>query len=306
MPTYRAGTVVEIKAYPVTDVSLHVFVNDEQIPMSHFDSDYWGYEFVMPEENVTIHLTYDRFYGRDEFGFDELYGYMMYLKHHENDINKICIKTYNLDEKYSFVENRYSSNKTDIENFKDIFNQRLIKIENDATIDTSYRKSYSFYYEDYEFGELYFYDQYYHWNDFSSYQLFRFLDSNYVLPTIEDPDFITYSFIYDGRSGDVKKYGDPAFSIRYYSSDSVEFVPYEGEEIHIDPTFYLDSRYGKINLLTPTIFELNGEYYEIVSNTAYWAYNYCNLGDQITNNKTINTDTLFVEFNRFFKQPFVK
>lgn len=45
---YKAGTVVEIKAYPVTDVTLLVFVNDEQIPMTHFDSDYWGYKFTMP------------------------------------------------------------------------------------------------------------------------------------------------------------------------------------------------------------------------------------------------------------------
>ena len=102
-------------------------------------------------------------------------------------------------------------------------------------------------------------------------------DENYLLPTIENPDFVTYSFRYDGYSSDVKSYDDEGFAIRYFQISSVEFVPYEGESIDTASPFYLDSRYGKINLISPTVFELNGEYYEIVSNAQYWAYTYCRL-----------------------------
>ena len=94
MPIYQAGTVVKIKVFPVTDISLHVFVNGKEIPMSHYDSDYWGFEFVMPEEDITIHLTYDQFYGKDEYEFDELcYG----LERLENEITKVSIRTTNYD-----------------------------------------------------------------------------------------------------------------------------------------------------------------------------------------------------------------
>ena len=113
---YPAGTVVEIKAYPVTDVSLRVFVNGEEIPMSHYDSDYWGFEFVMPEENVTIHLTYDQFYGKDEYTFKDLYP-LYFLT---SNVDKVSIRTTNFSEKYSLIETRYSIKQKDIDNFKAI------------------------------------------------------------------------------------------------------------------------------------------------------------------------------------------
>lgn len=274
---YQAGTIVEIKAHPVTDISLRVFVNDEEIPMSHFDSDYWGFEFVMPEENVTIHLTYDNFYGKEEYVFDDLCS----LKFLTNEITKVSIRTTNYSEKYSFIETKYSFKQEDIDNFKAIVDQKLIKADNNAASDAIYGNEYSFYYDSESHGEisetLEFNDEFFTWNDFSSWQAFKFEDENYVLPTIENPDFVTYSFKYDGRSSDVKKYDDESFSIQYFKIASVEFIPYEGESLGTDSRFYLDSGYGKINLLSPTVFELNGEYYEIISGMEDWAYYYCRL-----------------------------
>lgn len=275
-PFYKAGTVVEIKAHPVTDVSLHVFVNDEQIPMSHFDSDYWGFEFVMPEENVTIHLTYDGFYGKDEYKFSDLH-HQVFMK---NEVVKVSVKTINYKEKYSFIETRYSSLQTDIDNFKAIVDQGLIKIDNSIASNATYGKEYSFCYNtdsDEVCETLKFNDEFFVWNDFSSWRAFKFEDESYVLPTINNPDLITYSFKYDGLSSDVKRYDDESFSIDFFEIGAVEFIPYDGEPIETNSPFYLDSGYGKINLLSPTLFELNGEYYEIVFGTDYWAYNYCKL-----------------------------
>lgn len=274
---YQAGTVIEIKANPVTDISLHVFVNGEEIPMSHFDSDYWGFEFIMPEENITIHLTYDRFYGKDDYEFNDLHslGFM------DNEVIKVSVKTTNYAEKYSFIETRYSAHQSDIDNFKAIVEQKLIKADNRVASNAIYGNQYSFYYNTQSHGEiidvLKFNDTFFTWNDFSSWQAFQFANENYVLPTIENPDLITYSFKYDGLSSDIKRYDDESFAINFFHIGAVEFIPYEGERIEINSPFYLDSGYGKINLLNSTIFELNGEYYEIIFGADDWAYSYCTL-----------------------------
>lgn len=274
---YQAGTVVEIKAHPVTDISLRVFVNDKEISMSHFDSDYWGFEFVMPEENVTIHLTYDNFYGNEEYTFEDLCS----LEFLTNEITKVSVRVKNYSEKYSLIETRYTFKQEDIENFKAIVGQKLIKADNNVASNAIYGSEYTFYYDS-SFREemtetLNFNDEFFTWNDFSSWQAFEFEDRNYVLPTIENPDLITYSFKYDYLSSDIKSYDDESFLIRYYKIRSVEFVPYEGDHLDVDPKYYLDSGYGKINLLSQTVFELNGEYYEIISGIEDWAYNYCRL-----------------------------
>ena len=275
MPFYQSGTVVEIKAHPVTDVSLRVFVNGNEIPMSHYDSDYWGFEFVMPEENVTIHLTYDQFYGKDNYEFNDLHslGFM------RNEVLKVSVKTTNYQEKYNFIETRYSSRQSDIDIFKAITQENLMKADNSIASNAIYGYEYAFFYNTESQGEridvLEFNDSFFTWNDFSSWQAFKFEDENYVLPTIEDPDLITYSFKYDGRSSDIKRHDDESFSIDYFSIGSVEFIPYEGEPIEANSPYYLDSGYGKINLLNSTVFELNGEYYEIISGAENWAYKHC-------------------------------
>ena len=276
---YKAGTVVEIKAYPVTDVTLHVFVNDEQIPMTHFDSDYWGYKFTMPAQDIVIHLTYDSFYGRDEYTFDEVWN----TRFLNNEISKVAVKTFDYTKDYSFVVTKYSYKLEDIIRFKEIVNQKLLKVNEEDIVRTNLRHEIMFFVDDEHHGEfaevLNFNDDLFVWNDFASWQAFRFADEAYILPAIENPDFITYSFIYDGLSSDVKSYDDESFTERFFNISNIEFIPYEGDTFDSNSTFYLDSRYGKINLLSSTIFELNGIYYEIVSGSEYWAYDYCRLGE---------------------------
>ena len=199
-----------------------------------------------------------------------------------SNVDKVSIRTTNFSEKYSLIETRYSIKQEDIDNFKAIVEQKLIKANNSEASAATCGKEYSFYYNVESQGarmdDLTFQDAFLAWNDFSSWQAFSFEDESYVLPTIENPDLVTYSFKYDGRSSDVRKSDDSSFSIQYYQIGSVEFIPYEGEMLETDSNYYLDSGYGKINLLSPTVFELNGEYYEIISGMEYWAYNYCRLG----------------------------
>ena len=51
----QAGELVEIRTNGILlDADIHVYVDGQEIGKSHYDSDYWGYSFVMPEEDVLI------------------------------------------------------------------------------------------------------------------------------------------------------------------------------------------------------------------------------------------------------------
>ena len=60
----------------------------------------------------------------------------------------------------------------------------------------------------------------------------------------------------------------------YTSLESIEFIPYtgSGDEL-LNIGYFLDTEYGRIDLLSPTVFGFDGKYYEIVKNANYWAYN---------------------------------
>jgi hypothetical protein len=70
---YKPGKKWEIKTDVIDDAGIYVYVNNERVPRSHYDSDYWGFEFTMPEEDVVLVITMDQFYGKTEYTFDELF-----------------------------------------------------------------------------------------------------------------------------------------------------------------------------------------------------------------------------------------
>ena len=59
----RAGDEVEIKTEVLIDADIHVYVDGQEIGKTHYDSDYWGYSFIMPDKDV---LVTARFYTKDE------------------------------------------------------------------------------------------------------------------------------------------------------------------------------------------------------------------------------------------------
>ena len=58
-----AGDTVELRTAILYDADLHVYVDGQEIGKTHYDSDYWGYSFLMPERNV---LVTAKFYTKDE------------------------------------------------------------------------------------------------------------------------------------------------------------------------------------------------------------------------------------------------
>lgn len=52
----KSGEEIEIKTSVIYDADLLVTVNGAAIERSHYDSDYWGFKFIMPNENVVVNI----------------------------------------------------------------------------------------------------------------------------------------------------------------------------------------------------------------------------------------------------------
>ncbi|MBQ7647154.1 MAG: hypothetical protein IJS94_07790, partial [Clostridia bacterium] len=59
----KSGDTVELKTEILIDADIHVYVDEKEIDKSHYDSDYWGYSFIMPDKDVKVTA---RFYTKDE------------------------------------------------------------------------------------------------------------------------------------------------------------------------------------------------------------------------------------------------
>lgn len=52
----KEGDAVEIRTEILYDADIRVFVDGEEIPQTHYDSDYWAYSFTMPGHAVTVRI----------------------------------------------------------------------------------------------------------------------------------------------------------------------------------------------------------------------------------------------------------
>lgn len=289
LPFYRAGSEVVIRTHKIFDGGLYVFVNGDEVRQEQDGSDHWVYRFTMPDEDVTVHITSDPFWGRENYTFDEL---LYWVKNLEEGIggvpvNGVALTVNNYSEEASFIEKRYSEKQEDIEKIKAITNQPLVKVDHSDVGETDIFLTYTFFCKDNPYmgdqvGDLEFDNGFfsYFYNLTSYAQPFRFEDPDYALPIIEDPDYVTYSFRREPRNIYIKKYSDDSFSERYDDLTCVEFVPYEGEPIDAVAEYYLDTSHGRIDLLTPTVFEIDGRLYEIVFGEKSWAYSSCISGGE--------------------------
>ena len=62
-PKAKPGDTVELRTEVLVDADIHVYVDGKEIRKTHYDSDYWGYSFDMPEKDVEVTA---RFYMKDE------------------------------------------------------------------------------------------------------------------------------------------------------------------------------------------------------------------------------------------------
>lgn len=266
---YEANTEVIFKTFVVTDISLNAFLNGDKLYV--YDFDYENncncWKFTMPETDATLHLTFDQFYGKDEYTFSELNYQVRFL----TDIDKVSI--YTKKDKPDFCEIEYSVDENDINNLLMIFDQKLIKCDNTYINDGDLHRAIGFYKGDSLILEVDFINEMYFWYDFSTSKLFKFKDEEFVIPSLNNVSLKTYKFEYDGLSSDIKLVSDDSFVKRFYDIALIQFVRFIGKMDQADNAlYYVDSRYGKIYLIGEKYFKLNDVYYEIVSGSDYWAY----------------------------------
>ena len=290
LPFYRAGSEVVIRTHKIFDGGLYVFVNGDEVRQEQDGSDHWVYRFTMPDEDVTVHISHNPYDGRDEYEFGELVYWARFIDEGllSEPISRISLTVNDINDASAFIEHRYSSMQTDIDALSVMLDQRLVAVR--ENVDTGVYRTYTVYCGEDEqkpyagdfYSEIHFNDEYvsHYYNETSFPQLFRFEDAGYTLPEIDKPDIVTYSFKRQQGIDYVKKYSDDSFSERYDDLTYVEFVPYEGEPIDAVAEYYLDTSHGRIDLLTPTVFEIDGRLYEIVFGEKSWAYSSCITGGE--------------------------
>ena len=267
---YKAGETVDIELYKMDDAFTYAYLDGKKLGAREAENGkHWLYSFVMPEHDVTLHLTGDEFYGQDEIDFRRVFFISILDR-----VESVSITRTQVGSKDSFVEHIYSTKAEDIAAFKAMTEEKLVKLDDYSFPTPHLKEAYTFSSDDYSDDMILrdghptkSYDQ-------GPTYIFAFKNEAYTAPTIENPDLVTYSFAYNGNEFTLKKHGDDSFSMQYGAFDMPEFVPYDEAPTDITPEYYLDGDYGRINLLSPTLFELGGRYYEIVKNAEEWVYNY--------------------------------
>lgn len=260
---YKPGQKWEIKTDVITDVGIYIYANNKPVPKSHYDSDYWGFEFTMPEEDVELVITMDQFYGKTNYTFDSLFYQTRNLK--IENVDAIWESSYNSNSKMKTILK--STDKEDIKNILSILNESLI-IVRDETIDLNSSEfiEYSFIQEDNNSFELIIINGYVFWNDFSSSEIFRFERNDWTLPRVENESEIFYKFT-NSRSS-YSYYSNDETNIelgRYNSLDLIEFqvsniqLNEDKAKIYIDAEFF-----GKIYCVDAKTFILDDVTYEII------------------------------------------
>lgn len=266
---YKAGETVYIRFYAFDDASTYIYLDGKELVRGESENgNRWPY-FVMPEHDVTLHLTFDKFYGQDEIDFRRAFSIPA-----PDRVDSVSITRTQVGSKDSFVEHIYSTKPEDIAAFNAMTEEKLIRLDDVDGTPSNLKEVYTFGCGgNYSDVILRYGNPTIIYEPFWKY-IFAFKNEAYTSPTIEDPDLVTYSFAYNGNEFTLKKHGDDSFSMQYDAFYIPEFVPCDEAPTDITPEYYLDGDYGRINLISPTLFELGGRYYEIVKNAEDWVYNY--------------------------------
>lgn len=199
----------------------------------------------------------------------------------ESDVRKVSVRITSTTNKFELAENRYSTREEDISKFMTIKDQTFVITDN--LPDFPYYYKYTFY-KNVELESKGLILDFYQRTPsrdiapvgFYDTTIYTFQDEGYVLPTIDNPEFVTYSFTDNDYRNKytVKKYNNDSVNWGYSpdSLECVEFIPYDGDPDEFDTRFYLDSPYGVIELLGPTLFKWERKYYRIVVGADRWVY----------------------------------
>lgn len=255
---YKAGEEVEVKLSVITDVSLYVFVNEKRVSQSHYDSDYWGYKFTMPEEDITVFITMDAYHGVESCDFKDAFYMLNYFK--TEDVIKIkCETSYFGVSPDTPSEVKYTTDKTNIENICAVFNCKL-QPSAPPQITGGYYTVYTFYTADGQF-ELPISNGYAVSISFSSADYFKIV--GFTPPAIANADSQCKKFNF----GSCLVYSDEALQNKTGKFAYLSYLEFNESQENVDgktPTAYVDTRYGTLKVIDDRTFTFNGSTYKVV------------------------------------------
>ena len=272
---YSSGTELIIKVHSVTDCSLHVYLNKEKLQsfeQEKIDKYYVNvFKFNMPQNDVVVHLTFDQFYGKDEYSFSEINWQVRNLERNNTPIDYIKLSLKD-DNKY-FNKHIYTSDENALSSLLDLFKQKLTRTK--VQVDYDNMISYHLFSENnYIVAEVHIIDNCVLYQDFSSRELFK-LPDNYQLPIFTGN--VTYSFrVPITNNVKVKVYEENEIissDLWFDSFTMFEFINIPKTELEgMDICYKVETPYGDIEIVSYKCFYFNGDTYEIVGENdfSYW------------------------------------
>ena len=190
--SYKSGEKIRIELSSVTDVSFYVFVNDQKVEESPYDSvgKYGVFEFDMPNEKATVVVTSDKFYH-------QVFCYADTKAFADSNVTNIQVKISGSDET-GLATYYTSSDAQDIKNFKEVAHKEIKRSNANYSSNSVERRIYLK--NEYTDGTDYicFIDSFDNYlcnsGDFNGPEVFEFVDSNYSIPTVSDKASVSYSF----------------------------------------------------------------------------------------------------------------
>lgn len=298
---YKSGEKIRIELSSVTDVSFYVFVNDQKVEESPYDSvgKYGVFEFDMPNEKATVVVTSDKFYH-------QVFCYADTKSFADSNVTNIQVKISESDET-GLATYYTSSDVQDIKNFKEVAHKEIKRSNANYSSNSVERRIYLK--NEYTDGTDYicFIDSFDNYlcnsGDFNGPEVFEFVDLNYSIPTVSDKASTSYSF-YDKKNRNIKykitRADDSTFDDGIYctnlsgSLSYFQFVEFDYRELNsilnTEILYYLDvENFGRITLINEKTFRWNDKYWTIIDSDFYsnsyldWPYTYAMNNDNYFN-----------------------
>lgn len=255
---YKAGTTLKLKTLFRTDVSLYLYLNNEQIRFK-VEDEMFVCSFEMPQMDSTIHITMNEFYGKDDYTFRELFYWVDYLN--EENVIKIREKSgyYGVSPE-NFTNISYTENHEDIKNILTIFNQPL-KIVEDEQVTGGWYKKYRFYRNDGLSYELDISNGIIVLQYFNAAYHFKFDNTDFKFPEMKNKSNEYYSFNSNYEAGKIYSYSYLKELSRTFSGlDLIEFKLSEFEIIE-EAKYCIKYSFGDIDVIDAKTFLFDGKYY---------------------------------------------
>lgn len=262
---YSINDEVTFQTKAVLDVGTYIYIDNILLtgtPVSN--SNNTQYTFTMPNHDVVIHLTHNKFYIDREYKFKEIFSnftdeYMASISEIRTtlgfngtlQLNNDCVKC--------------TKSLTDISNISTLFTQSFVKVDNNE-IDGGTSLNYLFLNADNNSINVNFNNDLLVYTDFSSYQYFRPVNNLDNL-VINEPYIILSKFssslssTYNVKTNDDKKtqYGS------YSYLQEIEFKQSETNTTIDECNYYCESPIGNIYIYNDKTFVFNDTTYLIIN-----------------------------------------